>query len=59
MTRPYSLKSGKVETGRPLLVLHHVATRTGCCHRRLVTVNVHMLLELTVHGYNKIIKFNF
>ena len=40
MTRPYSLKAGKVETGCPLLVLHHVAPRTGGCHRRLVTGTV-------------------
>ena len=42
--RPYSMVVGKVETGCPLLVLHHVAPRTGGCHRRLVTgtVDVHM-----------------
>ena len=43
-TRPYGLVAGKVEDGCPLLVLHHVAPRTGGCHRRLVTgtVAVHM-----------------
>ena len=44
MTRRCSLKAGKVETGCPLLVLHHVAPRTGGCHRRPVTgtVTAHM-----------------
>ena len=43
-TRPSSLVVGKVETGCPILVLHHVAPRTGGCHWRLVTgtVAVHM-----------------
>ena len=41
---------GKVETGCPLLVLHHVAPRTGGCHRRLVTgtVTAHMLLVVAI-----------
>ena len=44
MTHPSMLKAGKVETGCPLLVLHHEAPCTGDCHRRLVTgtVTVHM-----------------
>ena len=36
-TCPSSLVVGKVEDGCPLLVLHHVAPRTGGCHRGLVT----------------------
>ena len=48
--RPYSMVVGKVETGCPLLVSHHVAPRTGGCHRRLVTgtVAVHMLLVVVI-----------
>ena len=44
MTRRYSLKAGKVETGCPLLVLHHETPRMGGCHRQLVTgtVTAHM-----------------
>ena len=43
-TRQSSLVVGKVEAGCPILVLHHVAPRTGGCHWRLVTgtVAVHM-----------------
>ena len=43
-TRPSWLKSWKLEAGCPLLVLHHMAPRTGGCHQRLVTgtVTAHM-----------------
>ena len=49
-TRPSGFVVGKVETGCPILVLHHVAPRTGGCHRRLVTgtVAVHMLLVVVI-----------
>ena len=49
-TRPSGFVVGKVETGCPLLVLHHVAPRTGGCHRRLVTgtVTAHMLLVVVI-----------
>ena len=42
------LKAGKVETGCPLSVLHHVAPRTGDCHWRLVTGIVTAHMELVV-----------
>ena len=49
-TRPCSLVVGKEKTGCPVLVLHHVAPRTGGCHLRLVTgtVAVHMLLLVVI-----------
>ena len=49
-TRPSGFVVRKVENGCPLLVLHHVAPRTGGCHRRLVTgtVAVHMLLVVVI-----------
>ena len=39
-TRPSSLVVEKVETGCPILVLHHVAPGTGGYHRRLMTGTV-------------------
>ena len=47
---PSGLVVGKVETACPILVLHHVAPRTGGCHRQLVTgtVAVHMKLVVVI-----------
>ena len=39
-TCPSSLVVGNVEVGCLILVLHHVAPRTGICHRRQVTGTV-------------------
>ena len=39
-TRSFNLVVGKVEVGCLILVLHHVAPRTGICHRRQVTGTV-------------------
>ena len=43
-TCPSSLVVGKEKGGCPVMVLHHVAPRTGGCHGRLVTgtVTAHM-----------------
>ena len=51
-THPYGLVVEKVETGCQLSVLHHVASRTGGCHGRLVTGTgtVHMLLIVVIQS---------